>query len=81
MTFLKLLYVDGTKCIGLNDKRTVHPLEFWTFENLKLREEMEIENGGFGLGEFQNLFVDNAIKDCERSEGDFEEGDNTTLEV
>ncbi|KAK1431991.1 hypothetical protein QVD17_08837 [Tagetes erecta] len=49
-----LLYVDGTYIKGINEHRTKGPLIFWSDDNLELRHELEIKNGGFGLGDMRS---------------------------
>ncbi|MFS8024826.1 hypothetical protein Hanom_Chr16g01467931 [Helianthus anomalus] len=34
-----LIYVDGTTCKGKEEARSIHPFEFWTFEQLHIRPE------------------------------------------
>ncbi|KAI3695157.1 hypothetical protein L1987_78146 [Smallanthus sonchifolius] len=43
-------------CVGLNEERTKSPIEIWTTESLKLREDLELERGGFGLGEYRGQY-------------------------
>ncbi|MFS8030666.1 hypothetical protein Hanom_Chr17g01536731 [Helianthus anomalus] len=50
LTILLLIYVDGTTCKGKEEARSIHPFEFWTFEQLHIRQEVELRCGGFGLG-------------------------------
>ncbi|KAD4386007.1 hypothetical protein E3N88_26176 [Mikania micrantha] len=53
LTILTLLYVDSFTCPVINiDTKQMH-VEFWTTQMLKIRERLEIENGGFGLGELR----------------------------
>ncbi|KAI3675356.1 hypothetical protein L1987_84945 [Smallanthus sonchifolius] len=52
----ELLYVDSYSCVGLNEERTKSPIEIWTTESLKLREDLELERGGFGLGEYRGQY-------------------------
>ncbi|KAI3805134.1 hypothetical protein L1987_27212 [Smallanthus sonchifolius] len=58
LTILTLLYVDRVKCPSENVERKMRPIEFWTMKALCSREECEINNGGFGLGELRKLYVD-----------------------
>ncbi|KAI3704425.1 hypothetical protein L1987_74645 [Smallanthus sonchifolius] len=53
-----LLYVDRVNCPSENIERKMRPIQFWTMNALRSREECEINNGGFGLGEVQELYVD-----------------------
>ncbi|KAL8227400.1 hypothetical protein R6Q59_000133 [Mikania micrantha] len=54
---MKLLYVDGVSCRGMNEVRERSPLCYWTFDNLQKRERIEINEGGFGLGEILEQHV------------------------
>ncbi|MFS7976087.1 hypothetical protein Hanom_Chr10g00888341 [Helianthus anomalus] len=56
-----LIYVDGTTCKGKEKARSIQPFEFWTFEQLHIRQEAELRCGGFGLGEIRELFSDKRI--------------------
>ncbi|KAK1412697.1 hypothetical protein QVD17_34154 [Tagetes erecta] len=58
LTILTLLYVDSIACPDISVEPTLSAIEFWSMEMLKLREILEIKNGGFGLGEFRGLSVD-----------------------
>ncbi|KAF5788943.1 hypothetical protein HanRHA438_Chr09g0376591 [Helianthus annuus] len=64
----KLIYVDGTTCKGKEEARSIHPFEFWTFEQLHIRQEVELRCGGFGLGEIRELFSDKQIVMCDTIE-------------
>ncbi|KAD7117277.1 hypothetical protein E3N88_04545 [Mikania micrantha] len=48
-------------CPGINIDTKRMPVEFCTPQMLKIRERLEIENGGFGLGELRSMC--NVIKD------------------
>ncbi|KAK9074975.1 hypothetical protein SSX86_003294 [Deinandra increscens subsp. villosa] len=71
LALLTLVYVDSITCPGINVERSMSPLKFWTSESLKIREDYEIENGGFGLGELRETYVDNEgdASDEEMSKG------------
>ncbi|GKC21705.1 hypothetical protein Tco_1023855 [Tanacetum coccineum] len=58
ITYLTMMYVDGTVCNELNVGRKRPPTSFWTTELLKERECEEIKAGGFGNGELQGPFVE-----------------------
>ncbi|KAI3717534.1 hypothetical protein L1987_69221 [Smallanthus sonchifolius] len=58
LTILTLLYVDKVNCPSENVERKMRPIQFWTMNALRSREECEINNGGFGLGELRELYVD-----------------------
>ncbi|KAJ0606844.1 hypothetical protein HanHA89_Chr03g0089731 [Helianthus annuus] len=68
LTILTLLYVDSVTCKGINEERTCSALEYWTSQRLQLREDMEIEQGGFGRGDLRGLFVTEEGSDSEPSE-------------
>ncbi|KAI3810216.1 hypothetical protein L1987_19827 [Smallanthus sonchifolius] len=53
-----LLHVDRVNCPSENVERNMRPIQFWTMNALHSREECEINNGGFGLGELRELYVD-----------------------
>lgn len=72
---MQLLYVDSVTCKGINEIRTVNALQFWTMQRLQLREDMELENGGFGKGDYRGLFVDEEGSDEEGSEESDSEAD------
>ncbi|MFS8026600.1 hypothetical protein Hanom_Chr16g01488681 [Helianthus anomalus] len=55
---LQLLYLDSTTCPGLVGDREQAPISFWTKEMMSKRKELEIRNGGFGLGGFRELYAD-----------------------
>ena len=55
---MQLLYLDSTTCNGIDNERTIAPIAFWTEERLEKREQQEMRNGGFGLGELRELYVD-----------------------
>ncbi|KAL8262459.1 hypothetical protein R6Q59_023808 [Mikania micrantha] len=75
LTILTLLYVDRVSCWGINENREVSAIQFWSFENLQKREGIEIKEGGFGLGEIREHFVDEVNYEME-SEEPLLEGDN-----
>nr|GEZ32660.1 hypothetical protein [Tanacetum cinerariifolium] len=58
ITYLTMMYVDGTVCNELNVGRKRPPTSFWTTELLKERECEEIKAEGFGNGELQGPFVE-----------------------
>ncbi|KAL8205705.1 hypothetical protein R6Q57_009256 [Mikania cordata] len=55
LTILTLLYVDSFTCPKINIDTKQMPVEFWTTQMLNIRERLEIENGGFGLGELRSM--------------------------
>lgn len=56
--YMQLLYVDSIACPGITVEPTVSAIEFWSMEMLRLRETLEIKNGGFGLGGFKRMSGD-----------------------
>ncbi|KAI3785406.1 hypothetical protein L1987_44524 [Smallanthus sonchifolius] len=94
LTILTLLYVDRVNCPSENVERKMPPIQFWTMNALRSREECEINNGGFGLGELRELYVDlkgdesNVDEKCNEKEpnmenlsDDFFQPDNLMLEI
>ncbi|KAI3725410.1 hypothetical protein L1987_65198 [Smallanthus sonchifolius] len=75
LTILTLLYVDSITCPGFDVERTLRPLTFWTLDNLRRREAEELKNGGFGLGQFRGLFVDEKHGDNRDNEKCVDEDD------
>ncbi|KAI7756576.1 hypothetical protein M8C21_009886 [Ambrosia artemisiifolia] len=55
LTVLALLYVDNVECKGMEVDHTVNPITFWNMKKLRVRENLEIRNGGFGMGTFKGL--------------------------
>ncbi|MFS7936497.1 hypothetical protein Hanom_Chr05g00416281 [Helianthus anomalus] len=53
-----LLYLDSTTCPGFAGDRLEAPISFWTKDMISLRKDMEIKNGGFGLGDVRELYGD-----------------------
>ncbi|KAJ0894651.1 hypothetical protein HanPSC8_Chr09g0391421 [Helianthus annuus] len=64
LTVLELLYLDSTACPGFVEERTKAPISFWTHEMISLRKDIEIKNGGFGLGDIRELYADNVDYEC-----------------
>ncbi|KAF5796654.1 hypothetical protein HanXRQr2_Chr08g0354271 [Helianthus annuus] len=58
LTVLVLLYLDSTTCPGLVGDHEQVPISFWTKEMMSKRKELEIKNGGFGLGDVRELYAD-----------------------
>ncbi|KAI3776424.1 hypothetical protein L1987_46206 [Smallanthus sonchifolius] len=75
LTILTLLYVDSITCPGFDVERTLRPITFWTLENLRRREAEELKNGGFGMGQFRGLFVDEKHGDNRDNEKCVDEDD------
>ncbi|KAK9069281.1 hypothetical protein SSX86_013397 [Deinandra increscens subsp. villosa] len=55
LAILMLLYVDSTKCNGMVVDDSVNAITFWTKQNLKFRQELEIQNGCFGKVKLKRL--------------------------
>ncbi|KAF5759200.1 hypothetical protein HanXRQr2_Chr16g0738411 [Helianthus annuus] len=58
LTVLVLLYLDSTTCPGLGGDREQAPISFWTKDMMSMRKDLEIKNGGFGLGDVRELYAD-----------------------
>ncbi|KAJ0737866.1 hypothetical protein HanOQP8_Chr06g0220261 [Helianthus annuus] len=58
LTVLVLLYLDSIKCPGFEGDRLEAPISFWTKDMMSMRKHLEIRNGGFGLGDVRELYVD-----------------------
>ena len=56
--FLQLLYVDRVKFDLLQVQRTRPTISYWTSEMIRLREDFEQEEGGFGLREVNGPYVE-----------------------
>ncbi|KAL8215876.1 hypothetical protein R6Q57_022713, partial [Mikania cordata] len=55
ITILMLLYVDSIECTGMIIDSSIRAIEFWSVDRLKKREGLEIENGGFGFGDYVGM--------------------------
>ncbi|KAK9059651.1 hypothetical protein SSX86_020355 [Deinandra increscens subsp. villosa] len=66
MALLMVIYVDSIICSGINIDRTISPISFWTQDMLKLREEFEIQNGGFGIGKQRDTYIDKEDDDSDQ---------------
>ncbi|KAM0046552.1 hypothetical protein Hdeb2414_s0009g00317751 [Helianthus debilis subsp. tardiflorus] len=60
LTVLVLLYLDSTTCLGFAGERLEPPISFWTKDMISLRKDLEIKNGGFGLGDVRELRLEEA---------------------
>ncbi|MFS7905135.1 hypothetical protein Hanom_Chr01g00044201 [Helianthus anomalus] len=58
LTVLVLLYLDSTTCPRLGGDRLEAPISFWTKDMMSMRKDLEIRNGGFGLGDVRELYAD-----------------------
>ncbi|MFS7918504.1 putative Ulp1 protease family catalytic domain, papain-like cysteine peptidase superfamily [Helianthus anomalus] len=58
LTVLVLLYLDNTTCPGLGGDREQAPISFWIKEMMNMRKDLEVRNGGFGLGDVWDLYDD-----------------------
>lgn len=48
LTYLTLLYVESTVCDQLEIETRKPPMEKWTLEQLRRRQDIELDNGGLG---------------------------------
>ncbi|MFS8008116.1 hypothetical protein Hanom_Chr14g01268951 [Helianthus anomalus] len=71
LTFLVLLYLDGTRSVGFDDEITEPQISYWNTERISQRQQMEIKNGGLGSVSVKELFDD----DNEYDEGMTTEND------
>ncbi|KAD5507737.1 hypothetical protein E3N88_15440 [Mikania micrantha] len=55
LTFLILIYLEGTTFKHLDTPTNVPAIKFWSVEMMKKREILEIESGGFGRCEIKRL--------------------------
>ncbi|KAL4579419.1 hypothetical protein LXL04_015565 [Taraxacum kok-saghyz] len=73
--YLALLYVDGLRFERMDVPRTRPAICFWSSEMIRVREDYEMLDGGFGLGEvngkFVEYFVD--ISDDDEEDKEYEE--------
>ncbi|MFS7912145.1 hypothetical protein Hanom_Chr02g00126431 [Helianthus anomalus] len=60
-----LLYLDSTTCPGSVGDREQAPISYWTKEMMSKRKELEIRNGGYGLGDVRELYADDQEYDQE----------------
>ncbi|KAK1432032.1 hypothetical protein QVD17_08913 [Tagetes erecta] len=58
-----LIYLEASSFKRLESPVHVPAMSFWTLENVKKRESLEIESGGFGLSEVVNLSEKRPLKD------------------
>ncbi|KAJ0450227.1 hypothetical protein HanRHA438_Chr15g0691851 [Helianthus annuus] len=65
LTILVLFYLDSTTCPGFVGDREQAPIMFWTKEMMSKRKEMEITNGGLGMGDVRELYADEQEYDQE----------------
>ncbi|KAI3801613.1 hypothetical protein L1987_29722 [Smallanthus sonchifolius] len=64
-----LIYVESTKCTRMEIDPKVNPLSFWNMINLKERQMLEIQGGGFGVGPLKALSSYNDIECDEDTRG------------
>jgi hypothetical protein len=74
------LYVDCVSCPGFADIKKESPISFWTAERLKKRENMEINNGGFGLGNLVDMYVDREDYNIAGEDGKYTEDKHSDVE-
>ncbi|KAK1415137.1 hypothetical protein QVD17_30909 [Tagetes erecta] len=63
ITVLLLIYLEASSFKRLESPVHVSAMSFWTLENVKKRESLEIESGGFGLSDVVNLSEKRPLKD------------------
>ncbi|KAJ0718827.1 hypothetical protein HanPSC8_Chr08g0322641 [Helianthus annuus] len=83
LTVLVLLYLDSTTCPGLVGDREQAPISFWTKDMMSMRKDLEIRNGGFGLGDVRELYTDDQEYDqlSEDEVVDLSKGDEENVSV
>ncbi|KAI3825563.1 hypothetical protein L1987_07054 [Smallanthus sonchifolius] len=59
---IMLIYLESTKYMGMEVDPKVNPLSFWNMINLKERQRLEIQGGGFGVGPLKALSSYNDIE-------------------
>ncbi|KAL4561838.1 hypothetical protein LXL04_034019 [Taraxacum kok-saghyz] len=74
-SYLALLYVDGLRFERMDVPRTRPAICFWSSEMIRVREDYEMIDGGFGLGEVNGGFVEDFvdISDDEEEDREYEE--------
>ncbi|MFS7926063.1 hypothetical protein Hanom_Chr04g00292571 [Helianthus anomalus] len=81
LTFLVLLYLDSLTCEGMDNERVIPPIAYWDKDRMERRQNQEIKNGGFGLGQIRDRFEDNNTYDIEsEEENEVKESDEKSLE-
>ncbi|KAJ0704532.1 hypothetical protein HanPI659440_Chr14g0563721 [Helianthus annuus] len=81
LTFLVLLYLDSLTCEGMDNERVIPPIAYWDKDRMERRQNQEIKNGGFGLGQIRDRFEDNNSYDIEsEEENEVKESDEKSLE-
>ncbi|KAL4573844.1 hypothetical protein LXL04_020664 [Taraxacum kok-saghyz] len=70
--YLALLYVDGLRFERMDVPRTRPDICFWSSEMIRVREDYEMNNGGFGLGEVNGEFVEDFVDISDDDEDDRE---------
>lgn len=65
---MQLIYVDGTSCDTMNVVRHRPAIRSWSCDSLKRRENLEIADGGFGLGDLLPAYELTSIEDDDLSD-------------
>jgi hypothetical protein len=69
---LQLLYVDGVKFDRMDIPRTRPAICYWSSEMIRVREDYEMMEGGFGLGQVNGVFVEDFVDISDDDEDDIE---------
>ncbi|KAK9055357.1 hypothetical protein SSX86_026440 [Deinandra increscens subsp. villosa] len=75
ITILLLLYAEAIESPSYKMERKTGPLQYWTFERLKERQEAEIEGEGFGNGSLRELVDEHNLEADDDNESNGGEGD------
>ncbi|KAL4589589.1 hypothetical protein LXL04_002497 [Taraxacum kok-saghyz] len=70
--YLALLYVDEVKFDRMDIPRTRLAICQWSFEMIRVREDYEMMEGGFGLGQVNGVFVEDFVDISDDDEDDIE---------
>ncbi|KAL4564718.1 hypothetical protein LXL04_028786 [Taraxacum kok-saghyz] len=79
--YLALLYVDGLRFERMDVPRTRPAICFWSSEMIRVREDYEMIDGGFGLGEVNGKFVEDFVDISDDDEEDREYEEEVQEEV
>ncbi|KAL4557187.1 hypothetical protein LXL04_035359 [Taraxacum kok-saghyz] len=70
--YLALLYVDGVKFDRMDIPRTRPAICHWSSKMIRVREDYEMMEGCFGLGQVNGVFVEDFVDVCDDDEDDKE---------
>ncbi|KAI3732599.1 hypothetical protein L1987_63805 [Smallanthus sonchifolius] len=65
LTLLTLIYLVGTKCPIMKKESSTPPIKMWNMAYMRVREEEELQSGGFGQGELVSKYVEKATTEEE----------------